>query len=489
MFKRLRQNVAMFQAPMISCVLLGSLICYGYYAVLKFNPERLALLNRYSTCHEVAYVTVELFFIAACILVYKLLEVFKQQKLQRSNAAAVDEIKLARSDEELDGDLQQLLWLEAAWKSQTRALYTSWFGQRIRDFLQNQMLRKSLEQCDETQKKLAERDADLQHDSYALLRIFAWAMPMLGFLGTVLGLSTTLGQMDAAALASGSQKAMNDITQGLYVAFDTTAVGLVLTMVVIFAQFMTGKLELKVLQQIDSLSEDLLGTTLVSRTNSHDFTKVESAVEAVTASVLKSVEKLVKKQSALWQEALEKAEERWRLATNGTSEAVQQSLLPAISQAMSSLVSPLHEHQERIAKLHAEGATLVDHRVQQWQVTISDQARAMVEQQAEMRKQTDLLLELIEKAELVKSMETPLQATLQRLTDVDRFHDAAVCLTEAVAVLGTQMERYGYLGRQPVRRRANSSEEQAVAKQPAMKQPDASSDDAPISIPFPRKAG
>lgn len=483
MFKRLRHNVAMFQAPMISCILLGSLICYGYYAVLKLNPERLALLYRYSTCHEVAYVTVELFFIATCTLVYKLLEVLKQRKLQRLNVAAVDEIKLARSDEEFDGEMQQLLWLEAAWKSQTRALYSSWFGQRIRDFLYSQMLRKSLEHSDETQNKLAERDANLQHDSFALLRIFAWAMPMLGFLGTVLGLSTTLGQMDAAALASGSQEAMNEITQGLYVAFDTTAIGLVLTMLVIFGQYVISKLEVNVLQQIDWLTEDLLGHTLVPQANKHDFSKVDSAVEAVTASVLKSVEKLVEKQSALWQSALEKAQERWQLATNGTNEAVQQSLLPAISQAISNLVSPLHEHQEKIAKLHSEGATLVDHRVQQWQVTISDQARAMVEQQAEMRKQSDLLRELIEKADLVKSMEAPLQSTLQRLTDVDRFHDAAVCLAEAVAVLGTQMERYGYLGRQPVRRSTDTDEKVAIDQR------NASSEDAPISIPFPRKAG
>ncbi len=483
MFKRLRHNVAMFQAPMISCVLLGSLICYGYYAVLKLNPDRLALLYRYSTCHEVAYVTVELFFIATCTLVYKLLEVLKQQKLQRLNTAAVDEIKLARSDEEFDGEMQQLLWLEAAWKSQTRALYSSWFGQRIRDFLYSQMLRKSLEQSDETQNKLAERDANLQHDSFALLRIFAWAMPMLGFLGTVLGLSTTLGQMDAAALASGSQEAMNEITQGLYVAFDTTAIGLVLTMVVIFGQYVISKLEVNVLQKIDSLTEDLLGHTLVPQANKHDFSKVDSAVEAVTASVLKSVEKLVEKQSALWQSALEKSQERWQLATNGTNEAVQQSLLPAISQAISNLVSPLHEHQEKIAKLHSEGATLVDHRVQQWQVTISDQARAMVEQQAEMRKQSDLLRELIEKADLVKSMEAPIQSTLQRLTDVDRFHDAAVCLAEAIAVLGTQMERYGYLGRQPVRRSTNTDEKEAID------QPNVSTEDTPISIPFPRKAG
>ncbi len=34
-------------------------------------------------------------------------------------------------------------------------------------------------------------------------------------------------------------------------------------------------------------------------------------------------------------------------------------------------------------------------------------------------------------------------AKLVRLTDIDRFHEVAVCLTEAVAVLGTQLEREG----------------------------------------------
>jgi hypothetical protein len=52
-------------------------------------------------------------------------------------------------------------------------------------------------------------------------------------------------------------------------------------------------------------------------------------------------------------------------------------------------------------------------------------------------------------------------------------------LTEAVAVLATQMERYGYLGRQPVRRRAD-----AVAKND-----DQSERQAPAIIPITRKAG
>jgi hypothetical protein len=76
-------------------------------------------------------------------------------------------------------------------------------------------------------------------------------------------------------------------------------------------------------------------------------------------------------------------------------------------------------------------------------------------------------------------MEEPLQATLKKLSNIDRVHDAAICLTEAVAVLGTQMERYGYLGRQPVRRRSEAVE----------KNDERSDNREPAIIPIKRKAG
>jgi hypothetical protein len=114
-------------------------------------------------------------------------------------------------------------------------------------------------------------------------------------------------------------------------------------------------------------------------------------------------------------------------------------------------------HLDRVVELHAEGASHVDSRLQQWQTTISEQARAVLRQQQEMNNHAELLQKLLDSSQMMHAMQGPIEATLHRLTDVDRFHDAAVCLTEAVAVIGTQMERYGYLGRQPVRRRTPES--------------------------------
>jgi hypothetical protein len=84
-----------------------------------------------------------------------------------------------------------------------------------------------------------------------------------------------------------------------------------------------------------------------------------------------------------------------------------------------------------------------------------------------MNQQTELLSKLIEKHEAIREMEPPLQrvldqlteidhTTLERFTNVERFHEVAVCMTEAIAVLGTQLERHGFLGKQPVRRRSEN---------------------------------
>ena len=49
---------------------------------------------------------------------------------------------------------------------------------------------------------------------------------MLGFLGTVIGITQALGDLDPEELANSIQTAMDGLLSGLYVAFDTTAVAL-----------------------------------------------------------------------------------------------------------------------------------------------------------------------------------------------------------------------------------------------------------------------
>ena len=468
-------------------VVLGSGACVLFYALIFAGPLNFALLRRYCLCHPVAIATSELFFVAIVALSTKWIGCFRQKSLGGQASLALDEIALTHTEtQQVESGEQKSQLFETLWRSQSASLSSSWLGQRVTAILHRQLKRKNTKHLDQDVHELAERDADQQHDSYGLIRIVTWAMPMLGFLGTVLGISDTLGQMDAQALASGSQDAMNGLTAGLYVAFDTTAIGLVLTMVAMFVQFGVNRSELALLSSIDDRVSETMQLCLTEQEKQNDTTNVESALQHITEKLITSVQQIVQTQSELWQHTISTAHNHWQGLTSIASETVQAALTNAIEAALSKHNESLILHAEQLAKVQSDGAVLIDSRWQQWQTTLSEQARSIHLQQRETKEQTELLHRLIEKHDAVRSMEMPLQATLERLTDVDRFHDAAICLTEAVAVLGTQMERYGYLGRQPVRRK--SAEPNTTDASPHPTGTDTRTD-TPSILPLTRQAG
>jgi biopolymer transport protein ExbB/TolQ len=80
-------------------------------------------------------------------------------------------------------------------------------------------------------KAQAESDEGASETSYSLVSGFIWAIPVLGFIGTVLGLSDAIGhfstvlqQADDISQIKGS---LQNVTSGLSTAFETTLVALV----------------------------------------------------------------------------------------------------------------------------------------------------------------------------------------------------------------------------------------------------------------------
>jgi biopolymer transport protein ExbB/TolQ len=455
MFERKRLDAA-FSVPLLRVAVIGSLFCGAFYTVIQMKSLAHPILTRYAMCHWVAAASVWLFCIACCSLAYKCWSAFYQRRLTREAGSVLHHIVEARH--ELDGGtltnpVAMGQWLDTLWRSQKSGILLSWFGQRVTEFITRQIKRRTTKQMDEDLRELAERDGDTQHSSHGMIRIICWAMPMLGFLGTVLGISDTLGHMDAQALASGSQEAMNKLTGGLYVAFDTTAVGLILTMIAMFIQFGVQRMEGSLLNQMDNTMANAMHECLSMPEAKSDTTEIQASLRAMTNGLMDSVQQLVQKQSELWRDTISEAHRQWLHLSDGVTETAKAGLLSAIRESLNEYREAMQVQAEELVRLQSDGAQQIDARLQQWQTTISEQARASLRQQQEMNKNAELLQQLLDSSQLVGAMQTPIEATLNRLTDIDRFHDAAVCLTEAVAVLGTQMERYGYLGRQPVRRR------------------------------------
>lgn len=298
-------------------------------------------------------------------------------------------------------------------------------------------MRTSGANLDNDLKDIAQLDSDRQYESYGLVRIAIWAMPMLGFLGTVLGISATLGAMDTKALAEQSDKVMNQLTAGLYVAFDTTALALVLTVIAMYVQFAVQKMEMSILGRIDHVSSECLMGFLVTPEQA-ETEAMEVHWRQLSSELMLAVHKIVEQQAELWKQTIQAAHHQWASLTGAAGDQIQQALGESIRDAMET-------HALRMAEVQREGAEQLESRWQQWQIALSDQTRAIHGQQKEMAKQAELLQKLVHSGDALHRLEEDLNSNIQQLSHVDRFHEAAICMTEAVAVLATQMERSGLL--------------------------------------------
>lgn len=108
----------------------------------------------------------------------------------------------------------------------------------------------------------SEIDANAVQSSYTLINVFIWAIPILGFIGTVIGISAAVGgfsgSLDQAQDISVLKESLNSVTGGLATAFDTTLVALVMSMLVMFPSSSMQKAEEDLLNSVDEYCNENL---------------------------------------------------------------------------------------------------------------------------------------------------------------------------------------------------------------------------------------
>ena len=416
--------------------LAATVITSAYYAILIGGPVRFPWLERYCLCHPVAIVTVWLFVLTLVTFFRKMRVTANQSRLVRQSHTRFTSVDSQIDEHPVDARVE---WLTITWLSQPTNLCKSWVGRRLLSLLQSQRDRGTIGSVEEDLANYASLDSDEQYESYGMVRIATWAMPMLGFLGTVLGISKTLGTMDMELLASGSQEALNKMTGGLYVAFDTTAIALALTMVSIFVQHFVHRRESNVLHSIDRLLSRNVVRWLPSQESVMASDADRMSIQLVD-SLKSTLTTIVESQAELWRSTIDEAREYWSSATGTTMLEANRTLVEAIN-------GSLERHTRYAEKAESDGAAQIEARWQQWQMTLSEQAKVLQASQLQLQQQGELLCQLIEKSGALQKIEQSMDSNLYRLTDIDRFHEAAICLTEAVAFLGTQLERQGVLGK------------------------------------------
>lgn len=202
----------------------------------------------------VPYVETLLFFWAVAFLV------FKWMKLRQQRDAMLFDLLPTEIDEEITASNVER-FLEHV-HATTEKVKDSVLVHRVQRGLEHFKVRQSNPEVAALLSSQSDIDANAVSTSYTIVKVFIWAIPILGFIGTVIGigaavagLSSDISSAEDMAALKGS---LGAITSGLGVAFDTTLVALVMSILLRFPADALEKAESDLLNEVDDYCNENL---------------------------------------------------------------------------------------------------------------------------------------------------------------------------------------------------------------------------------------
>ena len=390
-------------------LLWGAVFSITFYELLN-GPLNNEVLHRYFLGHPIAIATTVMFFIALAALLLRGLNLLGQQLIISSLALPESEAQWKQSDQE---QATELLEHTESWSPR---VLSSYLGARIVSLLEKVQSSGSVTALGDDMKYASERDADRQYEGASLVRIIIWATPMLGFLGTVMGITQALGDLAGQQLGNDLNAAMQGLFGGLYVAFDTTAVALTLSIVLMFCQFISDQLESQLLLDVDQRVED----ELRGRFSRQQVASSEPGINALD-KMTPVLEELVNTQVTQWNSAITRIQSQWQQWTADQGDAMGQSMSVALLAALEQQAAIQQQQWDR------------------WQSSLNENAGLLVANQEKMNQQSALLERVIEATVEVNSLEQALNANLSQLQETRQFEDAVISLSAAIQLLSTRM--------------------------------------------------
>jgi biopolymer transport protein ExbB/TolQ len=400
--------------------LLGLPLAAGIFALIHYGPLRDTVARRYVS-HPVEYVEVVMFCGALGALAAKFLGgLFERRACRRAILPPWDGCAISVTE------AGKLL---AEFKQLPRRLQNTRIAKRtaaVLDFLRS---RGSANELDDHLRSLADNDALALEGSYALIRFITWAVPILGFLGTVLGITQSISGITPEKL----ENSLSEVTDGLALAFDATALALGLTMLTMFMSFLVERAEQAVLDAVDRYADRELAHRF-ERTSAVSGEVVE-VMRQHTEILVQGVDQLVQRQAGLWSQALREADQRRHVS----EQELQELLLVALETA---LERTLQTHSRQLATLEQQavdrGAQLMD-RLGSLAAVVREASQEQQTSLAQVSQGVAGLLEALarlqEGEKQVRRLQETLNQNLAALAGAGTFEQALHSLTAAVHLL------------------------------------------------------
>ena len=219
-----------------------------------------------ATGQWVPYTEVFLFFWAATMLVGKLRKIRRQQR-----ALLFDVLPSNIGEKITENNLDK--FLEYISELPKNAVGSFLVTRCVRG-LEHFRVRKSAADTATMLSSQSDLDAGSVDSSYTMFHVFIWAIPILGFLGTVIGVSSAVGGFTDTLSSSSDMESLKvglkSITGGLGTSFDTTLVALAMAMILTFPVSALQKREGDVIGEVDEYTNEYLLRRLEDGRNAED---------------------------------------------------------------------------------------------------------------------------------------------------------------------------------------------------------------------------
>jgi len=399
-----------------SPLLWGGALAFCFFTLIHGGVISDANVVRYLAGHWVEYVEVIMFCVGLAALLLKMFDVVSQRRAVGDSL--IESIPEGGQNPIDAQSLLESLPIEASGSSSP-----SYLVRRLRESLDLVVRTGTADKLEDHLKYLADLDAARAAQSYGLVRFIIWAIPIMGFLGTVIGITVAIASLSPTQLEN-----ISGVVAGLGTAFDTTATALALSMVLMFMQFVIDRYEQSLLADVDQLAWVAMAGRFQSLSTG-DGTAL--AVARLGEAVGRSSAKLLEAQEQAWRGLEHSATATIETVLSGAGITLRDSLAESLETTLGKWTNSLVEAQ----------AHLGSQREDRWAMAAESMAAAMrsfEQHQKTLLGQTELLERVVDATRDVAALERTLDSNLASLTATGRFEETLVTLCAAVQLLAAR---------------------------------------------------
>jgi biopolymer transport protein ExbB/TolQ len=396
-------------------LLWGGAATVLFYMPIHSGQWNHPFVQRYFAGHWVEYVTTTLFFVGVAAVILRVLATQAQRQLL--DRPLLDAIPPGGQPVSACDTL--LARLEAL----SGAVQDTYLVRRLREALEYVYRKGTADALDDELRSLADMDVARMHAGYSFARIVIWAIPILGFLGTVTGITEAVAGLSPQAL----EESLPTVTAGLGVAFDTTTLSLALSIILMFGLHAAERLENKLVLAVDArVAAELVGRFQPSIDAASD--PQVAVIRRIAEEVVRNSDNLVARQAELWQTTFTQVQQQWQAWS-----------LQSGAQLEASLAKTMQAHAQAVA---ASSDTTSQQTIAKWsevQQALLQNAEAVTLQQRELVRQGEVLTQIVSATGQVEKLESELNRNLNTLAGAKNFEQTVLSLAAAIQLLNAKL--------------------------------------------------